>query len=537
MDSAAGEPVPNEAPDAIKVAAARIPLQGWRAVLSCLGIALLSAAIVTVFDAPRIVLWRGLALAEELSEQTAEFDRAVPALAQVRDPWGPVDHSVHKVIAWRLLFPVVWHYLHLPIWLYLAAPHIGCVLALWLVAWLTYGRLQRWWPTLVTTLLMTALPWFFVSSSWLLHFDSWLLLGSLVAALVRSRVALALTCLLVPWIDARFVLSLPVTLAVRAIAFDQISDRRWREWLTDLMVVGVASVPYPAVRTIAAILGDPDTANYLKSHWDELQTIPWHRFVFGVWSGYRVAWLGVLAALVLTLPRIGWRWGILFGLLVIGTALGSLVIAWDMSRSLMMIGPVLLLGIWLSYEWQPAAVDWVAPALLAANLLLPAHHVMWTVDWRLDWLKGEIDKWRDPPNIFAAVEYVQQARQMIKENRLAEARQLFDAALATESNYPQAFVERAVLRLNGGDLAGAEADVEDAIRLRADYPYAFLLRGALRENRGELDAARADYQHSLEIARPGWPYHEQAVRLLQNADRPPAAPAAGITPQAEPAHP
>ena len=136
-----------------------------------------------------------------MPEPAAEFDRAVPSLAQLDNPWAPVNHPFHMVIGWRLLFPVVGHYLHLSHGVYLALPHVGCMLTLWLVAALTYRRLGRWCITFVATAIFTALPWFFVSSSWLTHFDSWLILGLLVAAFIPSAVALGAACLLTPWVD------------------------------------------------------------------------------------------------------------------------------------------------------------------------------------------------------------------------------------------------------------------------------------------------------------------------------------------------
>jgi len=498
----------------------------WRIALLTLVVAVAAAAIVTCRFAPRFVLWRGLAIVEDLPAPEPEFDRAGPSLAQLDDPWAPVQNSYHRVIAWRLLFPVLWHYSHLPRSSYMAVPHVGGVLALWVVAWLTYQQLGRWWPTCLATVLFAALPWFFVSSSWLLHFDSWLAIGLLTAAFAPSRWLLAFACLLTPWTDERFVLALPATMAVRAIALRRIEERRWRELLLDVAVVLAVSVPYLTIRAVAWLRGDPNSTAYVKAHWQEVRTVAWTRFGEGLWSGYRVGWLAIGAAIALATRRVGWRWGAAFALVVFGTAVGGLFIAWDMSRSVMMISPAFLLGIWLWDEWRPRTLHGSRPGVLAvlaalalpmlliANLWVPAYQVLWSRTWEVETLRAEITKWNHPPNLFAAVEHVRQGRLLKEQGKSAEALQSFDAAIRTEGAYPQAFIERAVLRMQTGNLAGANSDVNEALRLLPEYPFALLLRGAFRLDRGERALAAEDFQHALAIAPADWQYREETQRLL-----------------------
>ena len=276
-------------------------------------VALAAALVVTCFFSPRFVLWRGVAIAEDLPEPFAEFDRAIPSLAQLDDPAQPITHTYHKVLAWRLLFPLVGHYLRVSHDVFLALPHVGCLLALWLSAWLTYERLRRWWPTFYATALLAALPWFFVSCSWLTYFDSWLILGLLAAAFVPSRWALGAACLATPWIEEHFVLALPVTMTVRATALGQIETGNRQDMLRDLATVIATSVPYLMIRLVAWLDGDVYSSWYLAVHMREVRKIPFQRFVDGLWSGYRVAWLIVCALPALAAPHIGWRWAVTLG--------------------------------------------------------------------------------------------------------------------------------------------------------------------------------------------------------------------------------
>jgi hypothetical protein len=290
--------------------------------------------------------------------------------------------------------------------------------------------------------------------------------------------------------------------------------------LLDIAVVAATSFPYPAIRAIAWMRGDPESAAYVQSHWEEVRTIPWTRFAEGLWSGFRIGWLAVVAALVLAARRVGWRWGAAFAIVVIASAVGGLFIAWDMSRTLMIVSPVFLLGMWLWEEALSGLWRWVLSGVLVANLLLPAHHVLWSVEWPIAWLPAEIVRWRHPPPIFAAVEFMHRARRLNDEGKYAEALANFDAAIRAEENYAQAHIERAILRLHERDLAGASADIDRAIAITPNYPYAFLLRGALRRERGQTDAARDDVRHALELAPADWQYRETAERLLDEVVRP-----------------
>jgi len=350
----------------------------WRVAGESLILALLSAALVTFCFAPRFALWRGLSVADDVPVRTAEFDRAVPSLEQLNDPWAKVENPVHRVLEWRLLFPIMWHYLGLPRWLYVTVPQVGCLVALWLVTALTYRRLGSWWASWMAATLFGALTWFFVSSGWLLHFDSWLVIGLLVAAFVPSRWALGLACALTPWIDARFVLALPVTIFVRAVALGRLDEPARRDLSLDLIVILVASLPYPAIRAVAWLIGDPGSTEYVESHWATVRTLRWTRFARGLWSGYRLCWLLIGAAVALTARRVGYRWGVVFAAVLVGCAVASLYIAHDMSRSLMIVSPAMLLGIWLWEEWRTGWLDRLLPSLLAVSLfLLPAEHVLW----------------------------------------------------------------------------------------------------------------------------------------------------------------
>ena len=491
----------------------------WRGALLCFGVAIAAATLAILDFAPRLAYWPGLNYA--MAREVSEYGRAKVTIAQVEDPWAPITAPMHKVLAWRLLLPLVWHYLHLPPQLLLAVPHLGCLVTLWLVAWLTQRRMANWPLAILVTLLFAALPWFFVSTGWLGYFDSWLVLGLLAAAFLPSRMALALACLLTPWIDERFVIALPATMMVRAAALRRVENHEGRAVCRDLAVVFAASLPFAAIRAVVWLRGDPDSTIYVHAHWLSVFQISWQRYLAGFWSGYRAGWVVVGAALWLLPKRVGRRWGAAFALVVLGTAVGGLFIAADMSRSLMMICPVLLLGAWLGYASRPAIFHWLLPLVVAANYLLPAAHEIWFMTVGISHMGTEFQRLRGPvPEILAAATRIEDALALINQGKFDEARGKLDEALELDPFSTTAYVNRAKLKLAGQDFGGAMADAEAALRINPMTPAALYIRGCLRAARGERAPAVDDIRNSLYLAGPTWNLRPQAEQVLKQLTEP-----------------
>src|SRR4051812_466045 len=53
--------------------------------------------------------------------------RGFYVLQQAHDLSTEIDTPVHKIVRWRLLVPVLGHFLHLPGWLILGLPFLGCL--------------------------------------------------------------------------------------------------------------------------------------------------------------------------------------------------------------------------------------------------------------------------------------------------------------------------------------------------------------------------------------------------------------------------
>lgn len=166
----------------------------------------------------------------------------VPGMVdQLDDPWvglsGNQRFSTHLYSAtrWRILPPLIGHFLHLSRAHYLRVPRIGACWLLLLGTWYAH-KLGG-----VRSAMLAALC-FASSTAWLttvdlIQFDGWAWALLLAAAFTPGRtVTWALTSL-GPWIDERFVLFLPLALIIRLAASREMP---WRE------ACGI--IPYVVVR-------------------------------------------------------------------------------------------------------------------------------------------------------------------------------------------------------------------------------------------------------------------------------------------------
>ena len=190
----------------------------------------------------------------------------------------------------------------------------------------------------------------------------------------------------------------PFVCAARLVALYP-ADQSRRAFLLDVAAIVASTAPYLAIRALYWLTGDPETTNYLDSHWAEGQLVPVLRYAIGLWSGFRAGWLIIVAGSALVVRSVGWKTGLVVVATTAASTLGSLVIAKDMSRSLMIVSPALLLSVWLWEEWRRDRMSWVLPVVVAANFALPAMHVMWDQSLPIASLPVELDKDADHPRL------------------------------------------------------------------------------------------------------------------------------------------
>ena len=146
-----------------------------------------------------------------------EVRRGISVLEQVAHPGTAITDPLHRAIQWRLLFPLIGHFLPLPPVAFFALAHLGCLVVLAYLITLLRRADFNWTDTTLATLTLGATSWFFTSTGWLGYFDSWLALALLVVAFAPSRWAVWTACLLAPWIDERFIIAAPLALFCRYV--------------------------------------------------------------------------------------------------------------------------------------------------------------------------------------------------------------------------------------------------------------------------------------------------------------------------------
>lgn len=394
--------------------------------------AVLAAALTLFFFCPRFSEWQALYL--PAGANFPETSRAIDTLRQLQDPWTPIESRSNRVIQWRLLFPVVGHFLRLPPALFLALPHIGCLAALALLVHVACRELGSRLAAFFTAVLSAGCAWFFVSTGWLSYNDSWIVLGLVTVAFIRSRYALFAAALLCPWIDERFLLTLPVCLYLRTCVGAEAHSAQ--STLRDLGVAILGTGPYVLVRLFAYFGGsDPVTAGYVGETSRELPSV-WH-VLDGAWAGLRCHWFYAFAFCWLVCRRQG-RWNALF---VAGIGLvfaASVLIAHDIGRTASSFLPVALAGVILLHRQAPKLCARTLPWLMVVNLLLPAWHVIGGYRGPISYYYTELGRWRQTPDFLTPDHYVREGIAAMTAGQVDAARYYFETALRLDPGHREA---------------------------------------------------------------------------------------------------
>jgi hypothetical protein len=450
-------------------------------------------------------------------------------LKQLDNPFVKISDPGNVAIQRRLLLPIVGHYLHLPLWLFLAIPHVGCVVLLAYMAHLVRREGGGWlWALLAAVLLGTG-SWFFVSTGWLTYADSWSMLGMLLVMCSPSRAVVAVTCVLEPFIDERFVLGLPLVFVLRQVywgRFRDVIDRQTlRQCLRDAGWIISCTAPYLVLWMIDLRSGGASSGSYLQSRWRELENLPppVYRLFFGTWMGLRCGWALVVALVALLLvhgrSRAAVIWALIVALVIALTIGMSLVIAADTARSASMLWPAAVVGLLVMIRMRPIWVRYALPALVAANLLLPASNVIMFFSWPVRNAYAEWNTYRDPSTIFHAANWLNGGKMLLGQGKLPEARHQFDVALQLDDHLVEGYVYRAIANLQLGQIAAAADDADRAIALDPGSADAMFVRGTIYERQHEAAKARRLLQGALNSSGPNWQFRADCIAGLKSTQQ------------------
>ncbi len=323
------------------------------------GIVALSLALSVFFFSP--VLW----IVRQPTPGSYQWDRALTFLRQCEDP---LRKDIETAMQWRLLPALASHTLRLPGYAPLALPWLGAVAATAYVAMLFRRRCADPRAVLGGTLVFVSTSAVIVPLGLLGLNDAWVWLGLLAVAFGRSGCALPIACLLCPWVDERFIIGFPLAWCVARVD-------RGELFFSRAMLHGLWLLPYAAIRILLSCAGFGDSeaqagflAYVLYSFPGIAPLIP-----LGWWFGLRGGWLGVAFA-IWSCPA---RYRVIGGLTLVTTLGLTAVLAHDLSRSVAIIVPLVLLGGFEFIRLYPARAPHVLLVTGIVALLLPAAHVIY----------------------------------------------------------------------------------------------------------------------------------------------------------------
>ena len=176
--------------------------------------------------------------------------------------------------------------------------------------------------------------------------------------------------------------------------------------------------------------------------------------------------------------------------------------------------PLALVGILYLAAQRPKFLRIALPLVAAANLLLPATHVLTAFKVPIFYLYTEIDRWQNPPACLNPIAYVKNGVQLANQKKYDLAEPWYDNALKLDAAFGAAYAARAFTRLKLGHLEGAVQDAEQAVSCNPHDPDAYFIRALIRLRcHNRVDAA-SDLRTAMRIAPAEWPHRQEGQRML-----------------------
>lgn len=317
---------------------------------------------------PRFYFWDPVG-----SPTLPESYRAFYVLVQLQNsPFVKIPDIGSNVLEWRLLFPVVGYIFHIHWIPFFALAHASVLALLLYVAHVVYARTRSWWAAAIATALAATSSAFFISTGFLGYFDAAMTLALLVTCFSRRRVFIWAAATLAPWIDERFVFALPIALWCQWM---QTQDLKAALKLMVPMILGIA--PYLLLRVMAMAMNTDHSQGFFHDLFTRFD-MQVYKALVGSWDALRWGWAAVILGVFAAWPRATPRrmfWPRLFALTVIPAAMIFLLLsAGDYSRSMMVLLPMVLTGIILSWPQRTAQTMFLLTALAVLNFVMPAYH-------------------------------------------------------------------------------------------------------------------------------------------------------------------
>jgi hypothetical protein len=322
-------------------------------------VACLAALASVVFFSPRLLVFTAEA------PGSYEWTRGLNFLAQVE---GQPIERVEPALRHRLLPVLAARALGLTGYAGFALGWMGVVVLLACV----YSLMSQ---SGVPGAVATSTAFLFASTSavitsfgWLGIFDSWWVLALIVVAMSPKLWPVAVAGLAGPWIDERFIIGLPLAFLARWLVY------QWQPRIAGKLVLVLATTiaPYAAWRVYSLLHSSGDASQEFLS----LHFLVWLRMVpHGWWMAYRLAWACVIFCFVLRNASGVRAWQL--GVVCLLVAAAAIVTAADISRSAMVIAPLVPAGVLLAWRQNSEQTKRWLPWIAAANFATPYIHVVY----------------------------------------------------------------------------------------------------------------------------------------------------------------
>ena len=413
-------------------------------------IALTASALVIVFFSPPVIFWRSWYRVPGYFYGPA-VGRGAAVVWQQTHLGSEIPDKIHGIIRWRVAVPGIAWLFRLPAEVHLALYPLGAIVAAWYAAGILISTNASWKVALATGVAFVANDWFFTSTRWLGYGDGWVVFGLLVVAFSNSWWLLLLVGIIVPWVDDRFLMAFPLTLATRFLVQRAAHPQpEPRGYFQDAWVLASALIG-PGLAVILRILLEsfPETRSTQRIDFPPIGGHEWD-YVRGAWAAWRFAWLALPACWVSLWPacrQIGFPSVILAGYVALTflSLAAAMFTAFDTSRAGILVAPEILVGLrFLAMTIGPRlGLSHCVIAIALANLVLPTSHAIVTLPDPIRSLPMELSMLRNPPPPYDARSHVTSSLAFASEgdwrmaaNALAVAERLqpdHDAVLAAKA--------------------------------------------------------------------------------------------------------
>jgi tetratricopeptide (TPR) repeat protein len=432
---------------------------------------------------PRYAYWRGFS--SEANSLGPEVDRARDLRSQLEYPFARIKNSSNQVMQWRILFPTIGYLLNLPEKVFFSLCHVGCLLNLMLILHIGFREFKHRRNAILLTALTATTSWFFVSTGWLGYFDSWYLMGLILISFFRSRAIIPICCLLLPMVNERFIIGLPLAMTIRADRLNYLNKENYKQFLTDIAVGALFIVPFVIVRLTFKQAND-EVSGWLLQRFlslNFLRQIPL-QYLKGAWFGFGSCWFWLVMYLAFSVSRTSKLKSAFTIFVFLFTFYVTLFLTGDLSRSMASLLPAVIYGALLfvrKRKPEQRQLSFVLALLLAINVVLPSKHIVSTFDIPIRALPHAWHEYNNLPPDINPIFHTRKANALLKQGKFKEAL----------------------------------ASMNWAIMLDPKKPKLYFYRGQLFQSTNVPKRAIADLYKARELAPKGWPLKKELDKSCQ----------------------